>query len=322
MKGKAIVILLLLLCVRSSADDTYFFLASGGLKPMYDEETSVLMESETIEIELFSDYYTVEAEFRFRNDGERESLRIGFPNLTMGQAGRGQITDFRTWVNDTEVKTYVEDVDQRWNLETRFMTAYVKGVIFPAGSYTTTRVSYRATYGRESRGWIVGYLYGTGSSWKGPIGQMEVVIVNNGLWIHDLEIAGERPDQKWVEWKGENRLVITLTNIEPLYNDVIEMVVGGPIYSRGPVAFPHSYRYDKRLIPRDDLVLLNSSQLRILRNLIFAVHGYRFRSADLQEYFGREDWYQPSDSFSDSVLSDFERQNIALIQEFEAQRKQ
>jgi hypothetical protein len=288
---------------------------------MSKESTSVVMESESIEITLFSDYYTVEATFQFRNEGEKEWLTLGFPNLTIGDHGSGQITGFRTWVNETEVQTFVEDIDQKWKLETRFMTAYVKNVLFPAGSRTTTRVSYRATYGQSSSGDIAGYLYGTGSSWKGSIGRMETTIINKGFWIHELEFAGEPPDQRLVRWEGDNRLVITMTNVEPLYNDIIEITGGGPIYSRGPVVFPSSYWYNKSVISRERIIFLSSSQLRILRNLIFAVHGYKFRSADLQEYFGREDWYKPSDSFSDSDLNSFERQNIALIQELEAQRK-
>jgi hypothetical protein len=280
------------------------------------------MESESIEIELFPDYYTVKASFHFKNEGEKEWLTLGFPNRTIGDHGTGQINDFRTWVNDTEVETFVEDIDQRWKLETRFTTAYVKSVVFPAYSRTTTGVSYRASYGQSSSGDIAGYLYGTGSSWKGPIGRMEATVINNGFWIHELEFAGEPPAEESLRWEGDNRLVITMTNVEPSYNDIIEITGGGPIYSRGPVAFPNSYWYDESVISRESISFLSSSQLRILRNLIFAVHGYKFRSADLQEYFGNEDWYEPSDSFSDSLLNSFERQNIALIQELEAQRKQ
>ena len=42
MKRQVLFVLLILMCVFATADDTYFFLASGGLKPMYDEETSVV----------------------------------------------------------------------------------------------------------------------------------------------------------------------------------------------------------------------------------------------------------------------------------------
>ena len=59
------------------------------------------------------------------------------------------------------------------------------------------------------------------------------------------------------------------------------------------------------------------SQLRILRNCIFARHGYEFRSDDLREFFSGFDWYEPG-SYSDDLLTDTDREIIDYIRELES----
>jgi len=59
------------------------------------------------------------------------------------------------------------------------------------------------------------------------------------------------------------------------------------------------------------------SQLRILRNCVFARHGYEFKSAELRNYFSQFDWYEPG-SYSDDKLSDTDREIIEYIQGLES----
>lgn len=48
---------------------------------------------------------------------------------------------------------------------------------------------------------------------------------------------------------------------------------------------------DKRLILPGEVTNYTKKELRTMRNEIFARHGYRFSSADLNEYFQGESWY-------------------------------
>ena len=74
------------------------------------------------------------------------------------------------------------------------------------------------------------------------------------------------------------------------------------------------------------MVLLNDKQfrkmkkstLRIMRNEILAVHGYRFQSEDLQHYFSTKEWYQPAESNSTVKPYLLEQLNIELIKAEEA----
>ena len=66
-----------------------------------------------------------------------------------------------------------------------------------------------------------------------------------------------------------------------------------------------------------DLKGMDKAQLRLLRNAVYARHGRMFASADLQALFGGQIWYKPNPGYSDDLLTDTDRANIALILEFE-----
>ena len=63
-----------------------------------------------------------------------------------------------------------------------------------------------------------------------------------------------------------------------------------------------------------------TEELRLLRNQIFAAHGRKFKTDDLNQYFSGKLWYkgrvEPED-FSEDVLSEIEKRNLALIQKLE-----
>jgi hypothetical protein len=62
---------------------------------------------------------------------------------------------------------------------------------------------------------------------------------------------------------------------------------------------------------------LDAAQLRLLRNTIFARHGYRFQSPELFAHFKRFCWYEPSDAFDASLLTEIDQYNIGRISCFE-----
>jgi hypothetical protein len=70
-----------------------------------------------------------------------------------------------------------------------------------------------------------------------------------------------------------------------------------------------------------DISGLSASDLRILRNAVFARHGRIFESSDLQSYFESKSWYKANPRYSDSDLSSIDRANVQLIQEQERNAK-
>ena len=66
-----------------------------------------------------------------------------------------------------------------------------------------------------------------------------------------------------------------------------------------------------------DLSGKSKGELRIMRNYIYARHGYKFKSTDLQQYFSQYGWYTPLYSDVSSQLNKIEKYNVALIQRYE-----
>lgn len=62
---------------------------------------------------------------------------------------------------------------------------------------------------------------------------------------------------------------------------------------------------------------MSKYDLRLMRNEIFARHGYIFKSDDLKNYFGNQAWYQPINEDVTNMLSKIEKANIELIKSYE-----
>jgi hypothetical protein len=54
-----------------------------------------------------------------------------------------------------------------------------------------------------------------------------------------------------------------------------------------------------------------------LRNLIYAKHGYKFKSKLWKDVFSKFDWYHQRDDFNESELNSFERKNIKFLLDYE-----
>ena len=72
-----------------------------------------------------------------------------------------------------------------------------------------------------------------------------------------------------------------------------------------------------RELVHQDVVGMSKSDLRILRNWIFAKHGYIFKSKDLRKYFSNKSWYTPKYADVNSHLSKTERRNVQFIKCYE-----
>lgn len=86
---------------------------------------------------------------------------------------------------------------------------------------------------------------------------------------------------------------------------------------RGDAHLPNYNWLSSRYVDYGDIANKSGSQLRIMRNYIYARHGYRFKSADLQRYFAQYSWYTPRYSNVEGSLNQIERSNIHYIKQFE-----
>lgn len=80
---------------------------------------------------------------------------------------------------------------------------------------------------------------------------------------------------------------------------------------------------DSVLIQSIDLCEYSREDLRLIRNEIYARHGLKFQSKDLNEYFTSKKWYSGKfDELPAGTLSIIEQKNIRLITELEKIMKQ
>ncbi len=84
----------------------------------------------------------------------------------------------------------------------------------------------------------------------------------------------------------------------------------GSIYGNYPMT-------SLRSLTSSDLTGKSKWELKIMRNEIFARHGYLFKTQDMKSYFESQSWYHGQFTDVSSMLTELEKQNISLIKEYE-----
>lgn len=96
-----------------------------------------------------------------------------------------------------------------------------------------------------------------------------------------------------------------------------------PVQVQAVNASDSSYIFpsDTTLLTAENLASYSKAQLRLIRNEIYARHGYCFKHEDLKQYFASKTWYKPNPSLSTTQVfarfNETERRNNKLIIEYE-----
>jgi hypothetical protein len=70
-----------------------------------------------------------------------------------------------------------------------------------------------------------------------------------------------------------------------------------------------------------DLAYKSCFELKVMRNEIYARHGYIFKTAkDMKNYFSKQSWYTALHDDVSGLLSAAEKRNIQLIQQYERRK--
>ncbi len=91
----------------------------------------------------------------------------------------------------------------------------------------------------------------------------------------------------------------------------------GPAVANVPGKYPVTSR---RYLSDSDLRDMPSGDLKIMRNEIFARHGYIFKTAAMKAYFSRQPWYRPGSHDVIDRLSPIELANVETIKAVEKGR--
>ncbi len=332
IKKAFITIVSFLIFQFAFANDTYFALVGGTLIPQSEKDISVEMKEEVITINCQNSFYEVTVDFTFYNHGDTVNLVVGFPFFVPGITNQpAKIFGFKCWTDGIEtsfedlpiIRSF--DLDKKYELE----NAYARTVSFEKGKFTTTKISYKATYPGGMGGYeTASYLYGTGSSWKNSIGKITLRIINNlnNLFLSSITMGSVQGKGEYSEVKNkfikknDNTFEAVFYDIEPDYKNVFTIWFEDILNDVGPKRFPAHFLYNKKIAAPDDLLWYRKDQLRIVRNAIYAIHGYSFKSKDLQDFFNyRGTEWRPSyqerinKGFSESEMTDIEKKNIEII---------
>ncbi|QQO09934.1 YARHG domain-containing protein [Breznakiella homolactica] len=297
-----------------------------------NENTNIVMLEEEIVITLYKDCYEVTVTFHFFNEGPAEEVLLGFPVESHYQPisdnyELAQIRNFKSFINGILLSEYTIKEE---STEERFYTTTVKWflreVIFPANSHTYSKVAYRAPYNHSGFFNSAGYIYGTGRSWKGPIGKM-TVIINHGDEILVRGVNFRNNHSPHFTWEGNGKYTYVMENLNPEIDSRISIGIEPfDIYGKYNNEFgdwANGWIWDEYLLYKNfsDIRLYTKNQIRLFINFFYAFHGYEFKNELYKKYFHNfdrfMDWsntkYTVNPDFSENSFNDIERKNIDYL---------
>jgi len=304
----------------------------GGAARLIQEHPSISMSDEYVLIKMMPDKYRVTARFNFFNAGPSTTVAVGFPAAGREYVKNRDFIYFKTWVNGELVQTIDVPEAKEGDWDTWYRYYKVKQVNFVSNSTTTTIVDYEAPYGSMVGpvSWL-NYEYGTGKSWKGPIGKAVFDLrFDEGLLGFKLDVS----DNVNLIHRSRGQMVFEITNVKPvsyarfmlLFNSMTSCLAISErdrhslnAYCREIADVFTLENRPKPMVTMEYAKHPTLAVLRLRRNAIYARHGRIFQDKDLKKFFSNMSWYSPQASFKDSLLSSDEKQKIKEINETESE---
>jgi len=157
------------------ADDSSLGAIGLGVVPLQNDQ--VVMVAERVEAEIHGNHHWVTCIFTFRNAGPATEVLMGFPQAqSMRRGNAPELRDFRAFVDGEEVPVEFRP-SGRPEGERDYAGWHTFTVPFAAGQTRTVRNTYHGRLTLISNGYrSFGYVLHTGATWKGPIGQADIVL--------------------------------------------------------------------------------------------------------------------------------------------------
>lgn len=96
--------------------------------------------------------------------------------------------------------------------------------------------------------------------------------------------------------------------------------VSQPVIQQQSPPVSHFGRFPEgstRFLNENDIYGKSAWDLRVMRNEIFARHGYIFKKTELRNYFMSQSWYSPRYSDVSHFLSAIEKRNVIFLKSYE-----
>ena len=310
------------------SNDAYTRVSGGSVLPLSKtKHESIKMEKEEINFTLYKDYYDINVKFYFKNYGPTETIEVGFPQWKHLQPTNDDFYSFSSKVNGKSNDFAVKNLKTPEPLNDYMVITkwYVRSITFESNEITTTEVQYSVPYGVYGISSSADYLYGTGATWKDCIGEMVITITNktDDIWINGIQLENlEASDIQ----RNQDSITITKTNVYPkLESEIFLQLDSVPdcLVSLRVINPERRWYFRDYIISENSLLYYSDSQLRILRNLMFAAYGNIFKSEDINTWLQKycSEWYKPTQKVYDDTFNENEKKNLELIMQEEARRK-
>lgn len=323
--------------VGVSANDTAF--GGEGSLPIPISQPDIKMVNEVIIINgknlnnsEMNGSWNYSCDFKFKNTLDRElNVSMGFPfpvyneessnvALPEGQKasqGKGLVYDFQVLVDGKTVSSHKEKIAPNRDKGLYYDEAYLWSTIFPALATVDIHHDYftGATYDVMGYHWVA-YVLKTGALWhENTIGHTQLEVIPNTPTRLCSEIDGAAdylkttPAGMKIKGSGSSRKYVwDLAQFQPT-EDMSLCLFTPKNYIRYKMIYPLINSEN----PLKDLSRLSPSELRILRNTVFAQYGRQFNAPDLQNYFSKQWWYEPDPAYSDGMLTAEDKKILAFI---------
>lgn len=285
----------LVLAALASASANDSSMGGSGQDLIPERSSAVRMVSEDIRIvrEQGMSEWSILAKYVFLNTSrEPVALAMGFPEHRCDPDGDndcngdGHFREMRTLVRGAEVQHRIGAVSSRSPWHTELGQVFVFDVTFGAEESVTVEHAYKVSGGGSVYAFGLDYVTRTGRNWNGPIGHARftvelpeapsAVLENRAYPLLERRYTtGTR-----VEYVYEHRNWVPTQNFSfvGLHLDTLATAFECPTWADGP----ESGLQDASLRHWTD------AQLRLCRNLPYAIHGMPFRDRALtRTFYGR-----------------------------------
>jgi len=307
-----LILIIGLIPVASPADDTVMGSVGGNVFP--SQSNSIQMTKEEVYIRLFRDSCKVFCKFWFHNFGEKQRVVVGFPDkLETPGYQTAPIRAFTTKVNGIPVKVEkAEQIIQQFDDGSKVKKYwYTWEMDFPGNATTIIENSYVGSWGGTYSSCFFSYEIGTGRTWFKNIAAGKIIFDHSQLASSCFIIKKKVSAGVTMSQRGDS-LIYSFQNYEPRENEKLRIeILNYWSFIESPIFF------------RDRLNELRVSKeiARLMRNEIFARHGYCFKNAELRKYFESKHWYVPNPAFRFDDLSEKEKLAVAVFKEYEKSLK-
>lgn len=120
------------------------------------------------------------------------------------------------------------------------------------------------------------------------------------------------PDEwEYVDWSSSKMIPQMYQNEDGSVDTMVNE------FYRAASASVYELNASKMKLTGSDLKNLKKLDLEIIRNTIFARHGYAFKQRSVRQFFDQVEWYVPVSKNVEGSLTTIEKENIALLRKFE-----